>query len=332
MTAIQDAVTAPAPPAATAAPGVRPVAGHIGADISGVDISRPLADEQVAAIRDALHRYKVIFFRGQHLDHAAQIAFGRQFGELTYAHPHDEAPPEDHPEIFTVDPRRYEQRYGEDFRQETRRRQYSYFTGWHTDVTAAVNPPAGSILRADVVPEIGGDTTWTNLVVAYEGLSEPVRAFVETLRAEHRYGGPDGPRAGSSYARRVQDNLLVAVHPVVRVHPVTGEKALFVNPGFTSHIVDVTARESRAILDLLYAEITRPEYTVRLRWEPGTVAFWDNRATAHLAPRDIEHLDLPRTLHRVTLVGDVPVGPDGRESELVAGRPFTSQHAVVVAD
>jgi alpha-ketoglutarate-dependent sulfate ester dioxygenase len=311
---------------------VRPVAGHIGADISGVDISQPLTDGQVAAIEKALHRYKVIFFRGQHLGHASQIAFGRHFGELTYAHPHDDAPPENHPEIFTVDPARYEQRYGEEFRKENRRRQYSYFTGWHTDVTAAVNPPAGSILRAEVVPEIGGDTTWTSLVAAYEGLSQPVQAFVDTLRAEHRYGGPDGPRRDSAYARRVNDNLLVAIHPVVRVHPVTGEKALFVNPGFTGHIVDVTPRESRAILDLLYAEITRPEYTVRFRWEPGSVAFWDNRATAHLAPRDIEHLDLQRTLHRVTLVGDVPVGPDGRESELVAGQPFTSKHTVVVAD
>ncbi len=315
-----------------AAVGVRPVAGHIGADITDVDISRPLPPEQVAAVRDALHRYKVIFFRGQHLDHASQIAFGRQFGELTYAHPHDEAPPQDYPEIFTVDPRRYEQRYGEGFHAENRRRQYSYFTGWHTDVTAAVNPPAGSILRAEVVPEIGGDTTWANLVAAYEGLSGTVKAFVETLRAEHRYGGPDGPRSDSAYARRLNDNLLVAIHPVVRVHPVTGEKALFVNPGFTSHVVGVTARESKAVLDLLYAEITRPEYTVRLRWEPGTVAFWDNRATAHLAPRDIEHLDLQRTLHRVTLVGDVPVGPDGRESELVAGKPFTSKHTVVVPD
>ncbi len=325
MTAIQDAVQAPAV-------AVRPVAGHIGADLTDVDISRPLTPEQVTAIRDALYRYKVIFFRGQHLDHASQIAFGRQFGELTYAHPHDEAPPENYPEIFTVDPRRYEQRYGEEFRAENRRRQYSYFTGWHTDVTAAVNPPAGSILRAEVVPEIGGDTTWANLVAAYEGLSGPVKAFVETLRAEHRYGGPDGTQRNSAYARRLNDNLLVAIHPVVRVHPVTGEKALFVNPGFTSHVVGVTARESKAVLDLLYAEITRPEYTVRLRWEPGTVAFWDNRATAHLAPRDIEHLDLQRTLHRVTLVGDVPVGPDGRESELVAGKPFTSKHTVVVAD
>ena len=119
---------------------------------------------------------------------------------------------------------------------------------------------------------------------------------------------------------------------MVRVHPYTGEKALFVNPGFTSHIVGVSARESKAILDLLYAQLTQPEYTVRLRWEPGTVAFWDNRATAHLAPRDIEHLDLQRTLHRVTLVGEVPVGPDGRESALIAGQPFTTKHTVVVAD
>ena len=185
---------------------------------------------------------------------------------------------------------------------------------------------------AEKVPEVGGDTQWTSLVAAYEGLSEPVQEFVGTLRAEHRYGGSDKPAGNSSYAKRVNDNLLVAVHPVVRVHPVTGERALFVNPGFTSHIVDVSARESHAILDLLYSEITRPEYTVRFRWEPDSVAFWDNRATAHLAPRDIEHLDLQRTLHRVTVIGDVPVGPDGRESQLISGQPFTSRHTVLVAD
>lgn len=304
---------------------VRPVAGHIGADISGVDIARPLSAAAVAEIREALHRYKVVFFRDQDLDHASQVAFGRQFGELTYAHPHDDAPPEDHPQIFTIDPRRFEQRYGADYREDVQRRQYSYFNGWHTDVTAAVNPPAGSILRAETVPSVGGDTQWTNLVAAYEGLSEPIRDFVSALRAQHRYGGSDG-----SSARRINDNLLVAEHPVVRVHPVTGERALFVNPGFTSHIVGVSVRESRALLDLLYAEITRPEYTVRFRWEAGSVAFWDNRATAHLAPRDLEHLDVQRTLHRITLIGDRPVGPDGRESELIAGRPFTADHKVVV--
>ncbi|MFE0465116.1 TauD/TfdA dioxygenase family protein [Kitasatospora sp. NPDC058965] len=310
---------------------IRPVAGHIGADIDGVDLAQPLPDTSVQQIKEALHRHKVLFFRGQRLDHAAQIAFARQFGELTYAHPHDDAPPVDHPEIFTIDPRRFEERYGAGFLDEYRKRQYSYFDGWHTDVTAAVNPPAGSILRAEVAPEIGGDTQWTNLVAAYQGLSAPLRAFVDTLRAEHRYGGARELGAGSDYAKRIDSNLLVAVHPVVRVHPETGERAVFVNPGFTSHIVDVTAAESRRLLDLLYAEITRPEYTVRFRWEPGHVAFWDNRATAHLAPRDLEHLDVARTLHRVTLIGDVPVGPDGRESELVHGRPFTADRVVSAA-
>jgi alpha-ketoglutarate-dependent taurine dioxygenase len=310
---------------------VRPVAGYIGADIGGVDISQPLTSLQVAEIKDALHRYKVIFFRDQNLTHAAQVAFGSNFGQLTYAHPHDEAPPKEHPEIFTVDMRRYEERYGKEFRKEYQRRDYGYFTGWHTDVTAAVNPPAASILRAESVPEIGGDTQWTNLVAAYEGLSAPLREFLATLRAEHRYGGADAQNGNGSYSKRVQDNLLVAIHPVVRVHPETGERALFVNPGFTSHIVDLSARESHAILELLYSEIARPEYTVRFRWEPGSVAFWDNRATAHLAPKDYEHLGERRTLHRVTVIGDVPKGPDGRESELIAGRPFTAKHEVVVA-
>lgn len=315
-----------APDRAPTAFTLAPVAGHIGADVTGLDLSAPLDDATTAGLRDALHRHKVLFLRDQDLDHAAQIRFGRTFGELTYAHPHDEAPPQGHPEIFTVDPERYTRRYGQD--PARLRRRYSYVAGWHTDVTAAVNPPAVSVLRAEVVPAVGGDTTWTNLAAAYAGLSAPVRAFVDTLRAEHRYGGGE-PAGGTAYARRVQDNLLVAIHPVVRVHPVTGERALFVNPGFTSHVVDVEPRESRAVLDLLYAEITRPEYTVRLRWTPGTVAVWDNRATAHLAPADLDHLDVRRTLHRVTVIGDRPVGPDGRESELAAGRPFTADHSVV---
>ncbi|NLU75689.1 TauD/TfdA family dioxygenase [Streptomyces sp. HNM0575] len=310
---------------------VRPVAGHIGADISGVDLSQPLQPEEIARIRAALLRWKVVFFRGQQLDHASQIAFARGFGELTYAHPHDATPPEGYPEIFTIDPERFERRYTDGLQQQHNRRKYSYFGGWHTDVTPAVNPPAGSILRAETVPEHGGDTTWTNTVAAYEGLSAPVRAFVDGLRAEHRYGADQAPVGESGYARRVNDNLLVAHHPVVRVHPETGERALFVSPGFTSHILDVTPRESRALLQLLYEQLTRPEYTVRFRWEPGSVAFWDNRATAHLAPNDLDHLDVERRLHRVTLIGDVPVGPDGRESELISGKPFTADHRVVVS-
>jgi len=164
-------------------------------------------------------------------------------------------------------------------------------------------------------------------VAAYEGLSEPVKRFVDTLRAEHRYGanwsGLPRPRGG--YSERFEQNALVSHHPVVRVHPRTGEKGLFVNPVFTDHILDVSPVESRLILGYLFDEITRPEYTVRFRWEPGSVAFWDNRATSHLGPQDLGHLNVERVLHRVTLIGEVPVGPDGRESDLVEGTHFVSK-------
>jgi alpha-ketoglutarate-dependent sulfate ester dioxygenase len=305
---------------------VRPAASRIGAEIRGVDISKPLASDTVEAISRALDEWKVVFFRDQNLDHASQIAFGRQFGDLTYAHPHDDTPPDGHPEIYTVDPRRFAQRFGTDPERD-KLRKYSYTSGWHTDVTPAVNPPAGSILRAEVVPPYGGDTTFTNLVAAYEGLSEPVRAFVETLKAEHRYGANWSglPRARDrSYSDLIEKNSLVSHHPVVRVHPRTGEKALFVNPVFVQRILDVNPIESRWILGHLFDELVRPEYTVRFRWEPGSVAFWDNRATSHLGPQDLGHLDVERVLHRVTLIGEVPVGPDGKESQLVEGVPFVS--------
>jgi alpha-ketoglutarate-dependent sulfate ester dioxygenase len=305
---------------------VRPLAGHIGAEIHGIDISQPLDEAAVEGIRRALDRWRVVFFRNQELDHSSQIAFGRQFGELTYAHPHDELPPEGYQEIYTVEPGRQRFQYGinPDDRPRPRRQQSSFVAGWHTDVTPAVNPPAGSILRADVIPPYGGDTTFTSMVAAYEGLSEPVQRFVDTLRAEHRYGANPSGVASRPYRERFEERPLVANHPVVRVHPRTGEKGLFVSPTFTDHILDVSPLESRWILDHLFLHMTRPEYTVRFKWEPGSVAFWDNRATAHLGPQDIEHLRVERVLHRVTLIGDVPVGPDGRESELVAGVPFRS--------
>ncbi|XXY33954.1 TauD/TfdA family dioxygenase [Sorangium sp. So ce233] len=127
----------------------------------------------------------------------------------------------------------------------------------------------------------------------------------------------------SPYLRKVRENPLISVHPVVRVHPETGERALFVSPGFTSHIVGLSPRESSAILDLLFEQISRPAYDVRFRWEPGSVAFWDNRATAHLGPpQHLGHLEVERVLYRVTLTGDIPVGVDGVRSEIVAGEPF----------
>lgn len=295
---------------------VRPVAGYIGAEIGGVDLSRPLGDAAIAEIRGALLKHKVVFFRGQEkVGHEEQIAFAKRFGEVTYAHPHEDEPFADYPEILPIDTKLYEKRYG--------RRLASYESRWHTDVTAAVNPPAASILRAVKVPSVGGDTTWTNLVAAYENLSAPLRSLADQLRAEHRFGLHLND--SDKYLARIRENPLVSVHPVVRVHPETGERALFVQPGFTSHIVGIPRHESKHLLDLFFEQITRPAFTVRFRWEPGDIAFWDNRATAHLAPQDIVHLDADRVLYRVTLTGDVPVGVDGVQSELVQGKPFATE-------
>ncbi|MFD4946782.1 TauD/TfdA dioxygenase family protein [Streptomyces sp. NPDC058239] len=300
---------------------VNPAAGRIGAEIGGVDISRPLDAETIESILKALDEWKVVIFRNQQLDHATQIAFGRQFGELTYGHPHHE-PPDGAPEIYTIQHRRFEKQLGGNSTKKDRSYAYAGNNSWHTDLTPFINPPAGAILRAEELPSYGGDTQYTNLVAAYQGLSEPFKRFVDTLRADHRYGanwnGMPRPSV-AGFDRRIKENPLISHHPVVRVHPRTGEKALYVNPIYTDHIVGVSPIESRLILSYLFDEIARPEYTVRFRWAPGTVIFWDNRATCHIPPRDIDHLDVARKLHRVTLVGEVPVGPDGCESERIEG-------------
>jgi len=297
---------------------VRPVAGRIGAEIHGVDLASELDDATVDGIRQALWQWKVVFFRGQSIGHAEQVAFGRRFGKLTAAHPFEDEPPEGFPEILPIDSRRYERKYG--------RKKVSYDNGWHTDVTALVNPPAGSILRADIVPPFGGDTQWTNLVAAYEGLPEPLRLLADQLRAKHSFGQVRQYSApNSTYAEKVERSPLVAIHPLVRVHPETGERALFVSPSFTkyeSDIIGFTKVQSQRVLELFYEQVARPEYTVRFRWQPGDVAFWDNRATAHLAPSDVDHLDFDRVLYRVTIEGDIPVGPDGVRSEALAGDLF----------
>ncbi|ALL79440.1 taurine dioxygenase (plasmid) [Pseudonocardia sp. EC080610-09] len=297
---------------------VRPVAGHIGAEIHGVDLRHALDDATVAAIRAALLRHKVVFFRDQPLDHDQQIAFTARFGKVTPAHPYrydNGDAGRTHPEILAVDSRLYAARAGA--------RRYSYASFWHTDVAALVNPPAATVLRSEIVPPYGGDTTWTNLVAAYEGLPEPLQRFVEGLRAEHRFGGR-APRweNGSESERLVAEAPIVSEHPVVRVHPETGERALFVSPGFTSRIVGFAAAQSDRLLDLLFDEITNPAYTVRFGWRPDSVGFWDNRVTAHLAPTDLDHLDVTRVLYRTTIEGDVPVGVDGVASRSISGEAF----------
>lgn len=299
--------------------GLTPLAPQLGAEVDGIDLAGPLDDDVVEELRLALLTHRVLFFRDQHLDHASQIELGRRFGDLTYAHPHDASPPDGHPEIYTVDTRRFRSLYGG---VGVEGRDTSPWTGWHSDVTPAVNPPYASILRADVVPDVGGDTQWTNLVAAYESLSPSLRDLADGLRAEHRYGA-DAIRTNRPHSEAVLGvtDQLVAHHPLVRVHPETGEHALYVNPVFTSRILDVDPRESEALLDLFFAQIARPEHIVRFRWTPGSVAFWDNRTTAHLGPRDVDE-SVDRVLHRVTLIGDVPVGPDGRGSTLVSGAAF----------
>lgn len=294
---------------------ITPVAGHIGAEITGVDLRAELTDQEVADITAALYEYKVLFFRDQHIGHAEHIAFSRRFGAVTPSHPYDDDAPTEFPEILAVDSRLYEKRFGI--------KKFTYTNHWHTDVSALINPPAASLLRAEIAPERGGDTSWTNLAAAYANLPESLRKFVEGLRAVHRFGGSRPAwNEESDYAKKVASAPLVTEHPVVRVHPVTGEKVLFVNPGFTTHIVGLSPAQSDAVLQLLFDELSNPAYTVRFRWEKGSLAFWDNRATAHLAPGDLNHLDVTRVLYRTTLEGDIPVGVDGEQSCSISGEQF----------
>ncbi|MGW6256822.1 TauD/TfdA dioxygenase family protein [Streptomyces sp. NPDC055085] len=300
---------------------VKPAAGHIGAEITGVDLAEELPDEVVAAIRAAVLRWKVVFFRGQRLDHTTQVAFARRFGEPVRLRSRGSASPKDFPEVeTTADRLELGGRYGMDHEEWLRRRRHSLLRGWHCDHGARVDPPAATILRAETVPPYGGDTTWSNLAAAYAGLSAPVRAFVDGLRAEHRLGVGYQTRPGEdAYARHLLDRQVATEHPLVRVHPETGERVLFVNGYYVEQILDVSRPESRAILEMLLEQAVRPEYTVRFRWEPGSVAFWDNRATIHLAPSDTAHVDHPRVMHRVMLAGDVPEGVDGKPSVPITG-------------
>jgi alpha-ketoglutarate-dependent taurine dioxygenase len=236
---------------------VKPVAGHIGAEIWGVDLSGPVSDAAIQDVRQALLKWKVVFFRDQKIGHTEQVAFTSRFGQVTYAHPLEDEPNPEHPEILAIDRRRYDRKDG---------RRYTYESRWHTDVTAVVNPPAGSILRAVNVPENGGDTTWTNIVAAYEGLSAPLRRLADELKAEHRFNARQRfKESDNPYVRRVAANPQVSIHPVVRVHPETGERALFVSPGFTSHILDLSQRESERILELVLRAVSRQRSQIEQR-------------------------------------------------------------------
>jgi len=299
---------------------VSPVSIHIGAEIGGVDLTKPLSEKAVREIRAALLKWKVLFFHDQHLDHAQHLAFSRQFGELTEGHAVF-GNVEGYPEIYSIAKHRKANRYKAGEKME------KPWTGWHADITAAINPPAASILRGVNIPPYGGDTQFTNLVAAYNGLSETMRGIVDGLRGVHRFAPPQGTQSSEEYSELVRTRGQTSEHPLVRVHPETGERALYVSPSFLKSIVGMTPRESEKLLELLWEHAVRQDYTVRFRWKAGDIAFWDNRATCHLAPSDIFQIDADRQLYRTTLVGDVPVGPDGRQSSALEGKPILAYAA-----
>jgi alpha-ketoglutarate-dependent sulfate ester dioxygenase len=295
---------------------VAPLTLHIGAEIRGVDLTRPLPPHQLKEVRKAFLKWKVIFFRGQHLDHTQHVAMARQFGEPTIGHAvfgHVEG----HPEIYSVAKNRTAN-------ENRTAMMVTPWSGWHTDITAAVNPPCASILRGVTIPPYGGDTFWTNLAAAYTGLSQTMRGFVGGLRGIHKFVPREVAKAGSEYNERIRRRALESEHPLVTVHAETGERVLFASPSFLKSVVGLTPRESQKTLEMIWEHVTRPEYTVRFKWNEGDIAFWDNRATAHLAPTDIFESDFDRQLYRITLVGEPLIGIDGKPSRAIEGLPILS--------
>ncbi len=283
--------------------GIRKLTARIGAEVTGVSPSLEPDPETVTAIRAALNEHKALVFRGVRLDDEDQQRFARYFGPLTTAHPTVPAV-DGAPNVLPVD--------SEDSRSNH----------WHTDVTFVLNPPQASTLRSIVIPPFGGETLIANAGAAYQDLPAPLRDFADTLWAEHTNDYDYAvPPESLDEARRERRAVFVStkyetVHPVVRVHPLTGERGLFIG-GFAKRIVGLPTGESRDILRLLQAYVTRPENVLRLAWQPDQLVLFDNRITQHYAVDNYD--DLPRRLNRVTVAGDVPVSVDGRPSYSVTG-------------
>ena len=299
---------------------VEPATPVIGAEISGVDLSHPLDAATLDDIHEALLKWRVIFFRDQDLTNDQLKAFGRQFGPLTPAHPISEGL-DDHPEIWERKIEEYRTRRADSEARPPSARPPRDYKGWHIDITFVANPNRYSILYGVEIPPYGGDTIFGSLIAAYEGLSPPIKALVDGLQAVHQTssydGGGRGPRKDGRSA-----GPFVSLHPLVRVHPETREKLLFFNAGTTTHIAGLKERESQHLLDLLYHEVTRPEYQVRFRWQPKSLVVWDNQAVTHAGPIDYAQFGLGRTVRRITVAGDLPEGPDGFRSRPLEGELF----------
>jgi taurine dioxygenase len=260
---------------------------HCGAEIRGIDLAGPLDDALVRQIEQALAEHTVVFFRNQALTPEQHKAFGRRFGKL-HIHPAFPDILEEHPEIMIIRADENSTRVaGED---------------WHSDVSCDAEPPMGSILHMHEVPPVGGDTLFASMYAAYEALSAPLKRMLEGMTAIH-----DGEQAYRGRYGRNDDAGVVypkAEHPVIRTHPVSGRKALFVNRIFTRRIVQLARHESDGVLALLFSHVEMPEFQCRFRWQPGSIAFWDNRCAQHHAMWD--YYPQRRRGYRVTIKGDKP--------------------------
>ena len=281
------------PIARTSGPiSVQPIAGALGAEISGLDLAAPLGDVVVATIRRALIDHLVVFFRDQRLTPAALLEFGRRFG-TPVRYPFVAGLP-NFPEIIEVKKLPHEK---------------TNFGGiWHSDTAYLDEPPMGSMLLAVEVPPVGGDTLFANMYAAHDALSEGMKRLLGGLRAVNSSAKADVTRTredriASSPAAGAREQY-EAVHPVLRTHPESGRKALYVNVAHTARFEGMTEEESAPLLDFLFRHQTRPEFTCRFRWEPGSLAFWDNRAAQHNPINDYH--GHARRMLRITLAGDRP--------------------------
>ncbi|NKY51286.1 TauD/TfdA dioxygenase family protein [Nocardia vermiculata] len=256
----------------------------LGAEVSGIDLSRPLTRAQVQEVQELFHEHQVLFFRNQHIDDVAQRDFAAHFGPLQHF---AFLPPisEDLPEVHAID-------------IDLSKPKTANADIWHSDATFLNRPPLGSLLRAVLLPEVGGDTLWASMYAAYEALSSRMQRLIDTMTAVH-----DSSNSVSHARKAANADHQPVTHPVVRTHPVTGRKALFVNKTFTTRLEGLTERENDTLLPMLTDHVRSPDFQVRFHWQPGSIALWDNRCTQHYAVADYSGR---RRMHRVVIDGGAP--------------------------
>jgi taurine dioxygenase len=279
---------------------IRPLSRACGAEVTGIDLKRPLDPPSVERLHRALGEHGILLFRGVDLTPGEHVAFSRHFGPLE-THVVGEFNLPEQPEVFVVS----------NVREEGKLKGAVYAGQyWHSDLSYMKKPSLGSLLLCREMPEVGGDTMWANMVLAYETLSEVMKSFLSDLKAVHDYS-----HAYDTYFAHLKERPPLTPEqraktppveqPMVRTHPVTGRKALYVNPGFTKAIVGMPKEESQPILQMLFAHSTRPEFTYRHKWRVNDLVFWDNRCTMHYALADYD-FSVRRHMHRTTVAGDVP--------------------------